>query len=87
MLGYDDEGNEVNLSEPAARDAKQSGSSLADAKPERRASMEIAVSGMQRLIDDPDLRLAPEEAAGVMGSLWHESGGFRQLEELKVCFV
>lgn len=72
MLAFDEDGNQVSA-----------GPSLADAKPERRSSMDIALSGVQRLVDDPDLRMAPEEAAGVMGSLWHESGGFKQLQEIK----
>jgi hypothetical protein len=72
MLAFDEDGNQVSA-----------GPSLADAKPERRSSMDIALSGVQRLIDDPDLRMTPEQAAGVMGNLWHESGGFKQMQEIK----
>ncbi|MEY2680530.1 MAG: hypothetical protein RL661_761, partial [Pseudomonadota bacterium] len=70
MLAFDEDGNSIGQS-----------AGLQGAK--KRDSMEIALSGMQRLIDDPDLRMAPEHAAGVMGNLWHETGGFKQMQELK----
>lgn len=71
MLAFDQDGNEI-----------KPGLQSVDKQP-KRSSMEIALSGMQRLMDDPDLRMSPEEAAGVMGSLWHESGGFKQMQEIK----
>lgn len=48
----------------------------------KHAHMDIALSGMQRLINDPELRLTPEQAAGVMGNLAHESGWFRHMQEI-----
>lgn len=48
-----------------------------------RSGLAIALSGMQRLMDDPDLRLTPHQAAGVMGNLAHESGWFKQMQEIK----
>ena len=73
MLAFDENGNEISQTSAEPNES---------ARP-KRSSMDIALSGMQRLVDDPDLRMSPEEAAGIMGSLWHESGGFKQLQEIK----
>jgi hypothetical protein len=70
MLAYDDEGNEVRLGEPKPAAPKQQG-------------MGLGLSVMQRLSTDPDLKLQPHHAAGVVGNLATETGWFKNMQEIQ----
>jgi len=70
MLAYDDEGNEVRLGESKPSAPKQDG-------------LGLGMSVMQRLSTDPDLKLQPHHAAGVVGNLATETGWFKNMQEIQ----